>query len=95
MIRSLSKAEAMPAVPLKLSLRGVHKSFAAKGSSLRVLDGVDIDVAQGGFVSVIGPSGCGKTTVFNIIAGLLKPRRGHRWRSTACRSTICAAGSAT
>jgi NitT/TauT family transport system ATP-binding protein len=60
----------------KLSLKGIHKSFVTKGQSLQVLDGVDIDVAQGGFLSVIGPSGCGKTTVFNIIAGLIEPDEG-------------------
>ena len=37
---------------------------------------MDIEVAQGGFLSVIGPSGCGKTTVFNIIAGLIAPDQG-------------------
>ncbi len=60
----------------KLSLRGIRKSFTTKGATLQVLDGVDIDVAAGGFVSVIGPSGCGKTTVFNIVAGLQKPDAG-------------------
>lgn len=35
------------------------------------LDGVDLDLAQGEFVSVIGPSGCGKTTLLRIVAGLL------------------------
>ncbi|WP_293606328.1 ATP-binding cassette domain-containing protein, partial [Polaromonas sp. UBA4122] len=62
----------MAAPPFKLSLQGIRKSFISKGSALPVLDGVDINVAQGGFLSVIGPSGCGKTTVFNIIAGLLE-----------------------
>ncbi len=66
----------MTAMPLKLSLRGVRKAFGPQGAPLQVLDGVDLDVATGGFVSVIGPSGCGKTTVFNIIAGLLKPDAG-------------------
>jgi NitT/TauT family transport system ATP-binding protein len=62
--------------PPKLSLRGIHKAFPAKGAPLTVLNGVDIEVEQGGFLSVIGPSGCGKTTVFNIIAGLLEPDAG-------------------
>ena len=60
----------------KLSLKGIHKSFLTKGRPLKVLNGIDIDVAQGGFLSVIGPSGCGKTTVFNIIAGLIEPDEG-------------------
>lgn len=62
--------------PPKLSLKGIYKSFLTKGHPLQVLNGVDIDVAQGGFLSVIGPSGCGKTTVFNIIAGLIEPDAG-------------------
>ena len=66
----------MPVPPLKLSLQGIRKSFPGKGTTLKVLDGVDIDVEEGGFLSVIGPSGCGKTTVFNIIAGLLEPDAG-------------------
>jgi len=66
----------MTPVPLKLSLRGIHKSFGSQRSTLKVLDGIDIDVEAGGFVSVIGPSGCGKTTVFNIVAGLLRPDAG-------------------
>ena len=67
---------AMNPVPPKLSLQGIFKSFVTKGESLQVLNGVDIEVAQGGFLSVIGPSGCGKTTVFNIIAGLIAPDQG-------------------
>ena len=60
------------AVP-KLALTGLRKSFRVKGAALPVLNGIDISVGSGGFLSVIGPSGCGKTTVFNIIAGLLEP----------------------
>lgn len=67
---------AMNPVPPKLSLKGIFKSFVTKGESLQVLNGVDIEVAQGGFLSVIGPSGCGKTTVLNIIAGLIAPDQG-------------------
>ena len=66
----------MSVAPLKLSLRGIRKAFRSKAGTVAVLDGVDIDVAPGGFTSVIGPSGCGKTTIFNIVAGLLKPDGG-------------------
>lgn len=64
-----------PATP-KLSLQGIHKSFAVNGATLPVLSGIDLDVPPGGFLSVIGPSGCGKTTVFNIVAGLLRADAG-------------------
>jgi NitT/TauT family transport system ATP-binding protein len=66
----------MSTAPPKLSLQGIRKSFPGKQEALKVLDGVDIAVDQGGFLSIIGPSGCGKTTVFNIIAGLIAPDAG-------------------
>ncbi|PYM94010.1 MAG: ABC transporter ATP-binding protein [Candidatus Rokuibacteriota bacterium] len=40
------------------------------------LDGLDLDVAQGEFLTVVGPSGCGKSTLLGILAGLLRPTRG-------------------
>jgi NitT/TauT family transport system ATP-binding protein len=66
----------MSAVPPKLALRDIAKSFPARNGSVRVLDGLSFDIAAGDFVSLIGPSGCGKTTIFNIVAGLVAPDRG-------------------
>ena len=37
------------------------------------LDGFDLDVRDGEFVSLLGPSGCGKSTALRIIAGLSEP----------------------
>ncbi len=48
-----------------LALRGLAKSFG----SVRAVDGVDLDVAQGEVCALLGPSGCGKTTVLRLIAG--------------------------
>jgi len=48
------------------------KSFAGA----RVLDGVDLGVKRGEFVSLLGPSGCGKPTLLRIVAGLLAPDAG-------------------
>ncbi|MDR0868851.1 MAG: ABC transporter ATP-binding protein [Planctomycetota bacterium] len=42
----------------------------------RVLDGIDLDVADGEFVAVIGPSGCGKSTLLRLLAGLAFPDAG-------------------
>ena len=50
-----------------LDVSGATKSFGAA----TVLDGVDLGVGQGEFVSLLGPSGCGKTTLLRIVAGLL------------------------
>ena len=61
---------------VQLSLRGIRKAFPAKGGAVPVLDGLNFDIYERDFVSIIGPSGCGKTTVFNVIAGLLEPDAG-------------------
>ncbi|MFT4042622.1 MAG: ABC transporter ATP-binding protein [Gordonia sp. (in: high G+C Gram-positive bacteria)] len=45
-------------------------------SGTRVIDEVDLDVADGEFVALLGPSGCGKTTTLRIIAGLEQPDAG-------------------
>ncbi len=50
---------------LDLHLRGIEKSFGA----LRVLRGIDLEVQDGEFITLLGPSGCGKTTLLRIIAG--------------------------
>ena len=52
----------------KISLRGVHKSFGAHS----VLNGIDLDIAEGTVVSLIGPSGSGKSTLLRCI-NLLEP----------------------
>jgi NitT/TauT family transport system ATP-binding protein len=41
-----------------------------------VLDGIDLELAPGDFVSLIGPSGCGKSTVLKLVAGLNPPTAG-------------------
>lgn len=53
-----------------LSVRGISKSFGAKGNVVVALGGVDLDVYKGEFLSLIGTSGCGKTTLLRIIDGL-------------------------
>jgi NitT/TauT family transport system ATP-binding protein len=56
-----------------VALRGVAKTFA---SGTRALDGLDLDVRPGEFVSLLGPSGCGKSTALRLIAGLSEPSAG-------------------
>jgi NitT/TauT family transport system ATP-binding protein len=61
-------------------LRGIGKRF---GTGLKALEAIDLDIAEGEFLSLIGPSGCGKTTLLRIIAGLAEPSEGERRLSLA------------
>jgi NitT/TauT family transport system ATP-binding protein len=58
-------------------VRGLRVSFALdRERSVTALEGVDLDVAAGSFLSIIGPSGCGKSTLLRVIAGLTDPSAG-------------------
>jgi NitT/TauT family transport system ATP-binding protein len=54
----------------------VSAVYDAAGGDLVALDGIDLEVQRGEFVSIIGPSGCGKSTLLRIVAGLMAPARG-------------------
>jgi NitT/TauT family transport system ATP-binding protein len=71
-----TNGDAPPDADHKLSIRGVVKRYPVKGGDLLALDGVDLDVAAGAFVSLVGISGCGKSTLLNIVAGLDTPTSG-------------------
>ncbi len=45
---------------------------------MTALDGIDLDIHRGEFLSLLGPSGCGKSTLLRIIAGLSEPSYGVR-----------------
>ncbi|MES2439723.1 MAG: ABC transporter ATP-binding protein [Verrucomicrobiota bacterium] len=59
-----------------LELTGVSKTFGRAHELATVLQGVNLTVQEGDFVSIIGYSGSGKSTLINLIAGLLKPSAG-------------------
>ena len=61
-----------------LKFEGVTCTFAARGqgAAFPAVARVDLDVADGEFVSVVGPTGCGKSTLLNVAAGLLAPSTG-------------------
>ena len=57
-------------MPRGVELRGVTKQFRVNGAALPVLQGIDLTVAPGEFVTLVGTSGCGKSTLLRLIAGL-------------------------
>jgi putative spermidine/putrescine transport system ATP-binding protein len=65
-------ADAPPAV----RLRGLRKLFGPASGEVVAVEGVDLDVADGEFFSMLGPSGSGKTTVLRLIAGFELPTAG-------------------
>lgn len=56
----------------QVELVAIDKSFG----SVRILEGLNLSVAPGEFLSLLGPSGCGKTTTLSILAGFLTPDAG-------------------
>lgn len=60
------------AAPLAVSARGLVKQFGRR----RGLDGVDLEVPSGAFLSIFGPNGAGKTTLLRMLALLARPTRG-------------------
>ena len=53
-----------------VSLRNVTKEFESGDETLRVLNGINLDIYKNEFVVVLGESGCGKSTMMNIIGGM-------------------------
>ena len=54
-------------------VRAVSKTYA---SGTQALAGIDLDIEQGEFISLLGPSGCGKSTLLRMVAGLGRPSAG-------------------
>jgi nitrate/nitrite transport system ATP-binding protein len=59
-----------------LELSDIGMNFKTPRGTFCALDGIDLKVAKGEFISLIGHSGCGKSTVLNLVAGLLRATRG-------------------
>ena len=55
----------------KISVRGVSKSYNSNAGEVLALQGTDLEIRQGEFVSLVGPSGCGKSTLLYIVGGFL------------------------
>src|SRR4029077_8622912 len=66
-----------------LRVGNLHKSYAAAGGATVALNGVDLAIEAGSFVSIIGPSGCGKSTLLQIMAGLTTATSGELFFGTA------------
>jgi len=59
-----------------LEASGARLTYQTRRGSIKALDGVDLTVGRGAFVSLIGSSGCGKSSLLKLFAGLLPPTAG-------------------
>ena len=63
-----------------IRMRGIYKRFnVGLENELEILHGIDLDVNEGEFVSIVGASGSGKSTLMNLIGALDRPTEGSYW----------------
>src|SRR3978361_988283 len=55
-----------------LELQNLHRDFG----TVKALNGINISLGEGEFLSLLGPSGCGKTTALRLVAGFDRPNQG-------------------
>ena len=59
-----------------IELSGIHRYFQVGEQTVHALDGINLTIDHGEYVSVMGPSGSGKSTLLNVIALLDQPTSG-------------------
>jgi iron(III) transport system ATP-binding protein len=59
-----------------IQIENLHVRYATEHGEVYAVRGIDLDVKQGQFFTLLGPSGCGKTTTLRSVAGLEKPYQG-------------------
>lgn len=61
---------------MKLRVENINKTFVNDKVEHKVLENINLNVAEGEFISLLGPSGCGKTTLLTIIGGFQSHDKG-------------------
>jgi iron(III) transport system ATP-binding protein len=59
-----------------ITIRGLSKRYGAGPAAVAAVEGLDLDIKDNQFVTLLGPSGCGKTTTLRLIAGYITPDAG-------------------
>ena len=62
--------------PAKLKISSLGKSFVTDRGETVALKGIDLEIAENEFLTLVGTSGCGKSTLLSIVAGLEQPTEG-------------------
>ena len=84
--------EAHHSNPSVIDLEGVEKIYRVGDQEIHALAGIDLQIRQGEFASIIGPSGSGKSTLMHLLGCLDTPSRG---RLVVCGNDISRASSDT
>ena len=66
----------MSGMPSAMRVRGVSRTYLDGGRRVSAVAGVDLDLPEGKFVTIVGPSACGKSTLLNLFCGLDRPDAG-------------------
>ncbi|HWK63761.1 MAG TPA: ABC transporter ATP-binding protein [Rhizobiaceae bacterium] len=74
--RAHSVPESLPAPDHAVELEKVSVRFTTDRGTITALDGIDLTVPKGGFLTLLGPSGCGKSTLLRVVADIIKPTTG-------------------
>lgn len=64
-----------------LRTKDLTKSYQMNGITVHALNGINIRIERGEFISIVGPSGCGKSTLLSIAGGLMTPSSGQAFIS--------------
>ena len=73
------RSSAEPAGAAVLRLEQLTRTFAVGDQLVRALDGVNLEIAAGEYISLMGPSGSGKSTLLNVLGLLDRPTSGEYW----------------
>lgn len=68
--------ESQPTDETVIKFSNLRKSFDNGGEPFTVFEGLNFEIMEGSFTSIMGPSGCGKSTLLNVIAGLIELDNG-------------------
>jgi NitT/TauT family transport system ATP-binding protein len=61
---------------ISICVRSLDKTYQTRDGNVPALAGIDLDVREGEFVTIVGPSGCGKSTLLYIIGGFIRADAG-------------------